>query len=49
LNLFLGQPNNHLLGYLLAGDRVGVVDHSGTPGTDDDLLVLLNAGWKPST
>jgi isoamylase len=40
-------PHNRFLGFLLAGDRIGVVDDTGVPRRDEDIMVLLNAGTEP--
>jgi glycogen operon protein len=43
------DPGARFLGWLLAGDRVDLIDAQGTALTDDDVLVLANAGDEPVT
>jgi isoamylase len=43
------DPRARFLGWLLAGDRVDLIDAHGIALTDDDVLVLANAGDEPVT
>jgi glycogen operon protein len=43
------EPGARFLGWLLAGDRVDLIDAAGAPLRDDDVLVLANAGPDPVT
>ncbi len=43
------DPDARVLGWLLAGDRADLIDAQGTALTDDDVLVLANAGDEPVT
>ncbi|HJT94094.1 MAG TPA: glycogen debranching protein GlgX, partial [Mycobacterium sp.] len=43
------DPGARFLGWLLAGDRVDLIDAQGIALTDDDVLVLANAGDEPVT
>jgi isoamylase len=43
------DPDARFLGWLLAGDRVDLLDAEGVPLIDDDVLVLTNAGAEPVT
>jgi isoamylase len=38
------DPQGRVLGLLLAGDAVGIVDDSGIPQRDSDVLLVLNSG-----
>ena len=42
------DPDGRVLAMLLAGDQVGLVDDTGVPARDDDVLVVLNAATEPA-